>query len=279
LSLVKNSCQIKCVLCLLLATWLWSVSLNAQAGEWYFSWGYSKDFWTNSDIHVVQSSLNNNFIVNDVRATDDPEWDLFNHSVPGPQYNIRLGRFVNVARTWAIELNFDHTKYNTNLNQVAYVDGVIGGQPVNANKVLSATYFNYQLHNGVNHVMLNGVRRVLLHGTADARYSIAFLGKFGVGILLPHAYNVILGQSNQNDVGPAAWGNYFGWHNGWWQLDGWTLGVEGGFRFVFYRPLYLELTDKEAYTSLSQISVYQGRANQTLWLNEVILSLGLTWGR
>ena len=33
----------------------------------------------------------------------------------------------------------------------------------------------------------------------------------------------------------------------WWQVNGWTTGVELGFRFVLYKSVYLELTDKVAY--------------------------------
>src|SRR5277367_2650132 len=38
--------------------------------EWYFSWGYSKEWWAPSDIHVSQASLGNDFTLHGVRATD-----------------------------------------------------------------------------------------------------------------------------------------------------------------------------------------------------------------
>lgn len=241
---------------------------------WYFSWGYNKDYWSNSDIHVVQNGLNNNFTVHNVSASDDPGWNdgIFNNNMFSPQYNIRIGRFMDPDHTWAIELNFDHTKYNINPYQVAHITGTINGQPVNQNTVLTPQYFNYELHNGANALMLNLVRRRELYDFQRARLDIAAVSKFGAGVMLPHPENTIMG--NTVDVGPKASGNYFGWNHGWWQMGGWTTGIEAGFQLTFNKTVYLELTDKESYASLSDIQVYDGVASQTLWLNEVICSLG-----
>lgn len=243
----------------------------AYAGEWYFSWGNSRDFWARSDIHIVQESLGNNFTVHRVTAVDVPDYSNYGF---GGQYNFRLGRFIDAQHHWAIELNFDHTKYNSNINQIAYVDGQINNQYFAGSQVLTLQYFDYQLLNGLNHFMLNAVRRFPLIGETNKTFSLAGLLKMGVGVVLPHAENLILGH--RNNVGPKAWGNYLGWRSGWWQMGGWTAGVEAGVRFVIVKPVYVELTDKEVYTSISDIPVYQGRANQNVWMNEVIFSLGVT---
>src|ERR1700678_1168437 len=39
-------------------------------GEWYASWGYSKQYWAPTDIHVSQPSLGNNFTLHDVHGAD-----------------------------------------------------------------------------------------------------------------------------------------------------------------------------------------------------------------
>ncbi len=243
-------------------------------GEWYFSWGYSKDYWAGSNINVYQRALNNNFTVYNVQGGDDPGWNHPPYSFGfGGQYNIRIGRFVDAAQTWALELSLDHTKYNSTPNQVAYVGGIVNGQYVGSYQTLTPMYFSYFLHNGLNHVMLNAVKRIPLFGVPNNTMSVAAVVKVGAGVLIPHSLNVIFGQVN--NVGPKAWRNYFGWNSGWWQFGGWTAGVEAGFRIVLYKPIYLELTDKEAFSGVSQIPVNQGRANQALWLNEVIFSLGI----
>ncbi|OGT49873.1 MAG: hypothetical protein A3E82_00230 [Gammaproteobacteria bacterium RIFCSPHIGHO2_12_FULL_38_11] len=243
--------------------------------KWYFSWGYNKDFWTNSNIHIVQPGLNNNFTINGVTATDYPGWNtgIFNKDLMSPQYNIRIGRFINAAQTWAIELNFDHTKYNTTLNQVARVSGIINGQPINQNEVLTPQYFSYALHNGANNLMLNVVRRKQMIDFPRAKLALVAVGKLGAGVMLPHPENTILG--NTVNVGPKASGNYFGWKHGWWQMGGFTIGAEYGVQLVFHKTAYLELTNKEAYVNLSDIQVYDGTASQSMWLNETICSLGV----
>ncbi|HEX3872158.1 MAG TPA: hypothetical protein VHV77_17055, partial [Pirellulales bacterium] len=68
-----------------------------------------------------------------------------------------------------------------------------------------------------------------------------------------------------------------GTNSGWWRLDGWTTGIEAGFRMVLWMPFYLEFTDKVAYSSLSNVPVYQGTASHDLLMNELILSLGMTY--
>ena len=247
----------------------------ANNRSWYISWGYNKDYWSHSDIHVSQPSLNNDFIVHNVSAGDWPGWDtgIFNKNFMTPQYNIRIGHYFNAAHTWGIELSFDHTKYNTNLNQIAHITGIINGQPVNQNSALTPQYFYYAMHNGANELMLNLVRRKPIYEMPRAKMQLAVIGKMGAGVMIPHPENTIFGQ--QSNVGPKAWGNYFGWNHGWWQLGGWTAGVEAGFQLTFHQRIYLEMTDKEAYASLSDIQVNQGTASQTVWLNELIGNLGV----
>ena len=94
--------------------------------------------------------------------------------------------------------------------------------------------------------------------------------------MLPHAENVIMGHPV--DVGPKSLGNLVGTNRGWWQINGWTTGVEGGFRINLWNPLYLEITDKVVFAQLADVPVYQGTARHNLWMNEIILSVGITFG-
>lgn len=248
-----------------------------REGEWYFSWGYSKEVWAPTDIHVSQPSEGNDFTLHNVRGHDEPGWDtgIFNKDLYGPQNNIRIGRFINEDRTVAVELSLDHTKYTTTMGQTAHVTGTINNMPTDANFQLDDNFFFYKLHNGANHLMVNGVYRLPLIGQVNETFSVSAIGKAGLGLMVPHSSNTILGHSN--DVGPKKLGNLFGKHSGWWQFDGWTAGIEVGLRVVLYKPIYLELTDKVAYAHLSDIPVYRGTASHSLLMNEVILSLGITY--
>jgi hypothetical protein len=245
-------------------------------GEWYGSWGYSKQYWLPTDIHVSQPALGNAFTIHGVHGGDDFSLsDIFNGDLFGPEYNIRIGRFINDERTIGLELSLDHSKYTTTPGQTANVTGVVAGVPVNANFQLSNSVFSEVLHNGANHVMLNGVYRYPLIGKTNETLSVAAIAKAGVGIMLPHTSDTILG--NPNNVGNKTLGNSIGLTNGWWQLNGWTTGVELGFRVVLYKPVYLEVADKLAYARFSDLPAYMGTLQQSLWMNEIVVSLGLTY--
>lgn len=244
--------------------------------EWYFSWGYSRNYWAPTDIHVSQPSLGNDFTVHRVKAIDFPQWDtgIFNKGITTPQWNLRLGRFFGSERTYAIELNIDHSKYSTVENQTAHITGTIDNKSVDFDQELTADYFRYWLHNGANHIMLNLVHRTALLGELNQNYSLSGLLKAGFGIMLPHVSNTILGQNN--DVGTKDFKHMVGIHSGWWQLKGWTVGVEAAARWIPIMPVYLEFSWKAAYSSLKGSPVYEGTADHSLFMNEIVASLGCT---
>ena len=250
----------------------------SEEKNWYFSFGLSRQQYAPSDIHISQPSQGNDFTVHQVRAGDfsgSPQ-EVFNSllhlGITDPQENIRIGRFMNPEKTFALEFSLDHSKYNTNLNQTAYVSGTINNQPVNGNMELDAQNFDYELHNGLNHLMLNGVWLHHLYGPEQKPGDLQLISRAGAGILLPHAQNKILG--NENQVGPKDQNICcFGSHD-WWQVNGWTAGIEEGVRYRVYTSMYLELTAKVAYGELRGVPVYQGTADQTIWMLEEVLSAG-----
>ena len=245
-------------------------------GEWYFSWGTSRQWFANTDIHVSQPSQGNDFSIHNVQGHDEPDMSGFlNGEIFSPQYNIRVGRFINDDHTIAVELSLDHAKYTSTENQIALVTGTIGGLPVNSNQQLTNTYFRYLLHNGANHVMTNLVYRKPLIGKTNETLSVAFIGKAGAGIMVPHVDNTILG--NNNYVGEKTFGNLFGISNGWWQFGGWTTGLELGFRVVLYKPIFIEVTDKMTYSRLWNLPAFQGQIDHPLLMNAAVVTIGFTY--
>jgi len=255
-------------------------SLRSE-GNWYFSWGYSRQQYAPSDIHISQPSLGNDFTVRQVAGSDFP--GSFSDTISSigsldfttPQENIRIGKFLNAEKTFAIEFSLDHSKYNVDQNQLASVNGTItnGTQPnANGQLALSERDFYYALHNGLNHVMVNAVWLKHLDGPVDKQGELQLISRAGAGILLPHADNVIFG--NPNEVGPKNQNVCCTSSKDWWQINGWTAGVEVGLRYRVYKSIYLELTSKLAYGVLRGVPVYKGTADQTLWMSEQVLSTG-----
>ena len=265
----------------LLAVLLLSPILHAQElgnDKWYFSWGYSRQQYAPSDIHVSQPSLGNDFTVRQAAASDFPATfqetldSIGSLDITTPQENLRFGRYMNAEKTFALEFSVDHTKYNTNLYQTATVNGTIANQPYNGPMVLNPQNFYYALHNGLNHIMVNGVWLQHLYGPEKQVGALQLISRVGAGILLPHADNTILGNANQ--VGPKNQNVCCFSSNDWWQVNGWTAGVEVGLRYRIYKSMYLELTSKVAYGALRGVPVYQGTADQNIWMSEQVLSTG-----
>ncbi len=251
---------------------------SKDEGNWYFSWGYSRQQYAPSDIHVSQPELGNDFTVHKATATDFPA--TLQQTIDAtlsldftlPQENIRVGKFMNAEKTFAIEFSLDHSKYNTDLGQSTRVTGSINNKPYNGEMVLDANNFFYALHNGLNHVMVNAVWLKHLAGPEKKAGDLQLISRVGAGILLPHADNTILGI--QNDVGPKTQNVCCFKGNDWWQVNGWTTGVEVGLRYRVYKSIFLELTSKLAYGELKKVPVYRGSADQVIWMSEQVLSTG-----
>lgn len=250
-----------------------------EDGNWYFSWGYSRQQYAPSDIHVSQPSLGNDFTVHKAAGSDFPTspletiQSLITLDFTRPQENIRIGKFMNPEKSFALEFSLDHSKYNTDINQIARISGTINNRPYDANRVLDVDNFKYALHNGLNHVMANAVWLRHMSGPEQQPGHLQMISRVGAGILLPHADNTIFG--NENDVGPknenicCSSGS-----KDWWQLNGWTAGVEVGVRYRVYKTVYLELTQKFAYGALKGVPVYKGTADQNIWMSEQVFSAG-----
>ncbi len=249
--------------------------------NWYFSWGYSRQQYAPSDIHVSQPNLGNDFTVRQARGSDFPSnlgdslRSLVNLDWTNPQENIRIGKFMNPEKSFAIEFSLDHSKYNVDYGQSVVVDGTVNGKPANSPMVTDPQNFNYALHNGLNHVMVNAVWLHRLRGVAHQPGDLQWISRLGAGVLIPHADNVIFGQANQ--VGPKNDNVCCFKSDDWWQINGWTAGVELGLRYRLFKSVYVELTNKLAYGRLRQVPVYQGSADHTLWMNEQVLSAGFVF--
>jgi len=254
---------------------------SGSDGQWYFSWGYSRQQYADSDIHVRQPGEGNDFVVHKAKAGDDPTGlghtlrSILKLNVTAPQENIRVGRFVDEDRSFAIEFSLDHSKYNTNIGQVAHVTGTIAGVAYDGPMTLDEQHFQYELHNGLNHLMVNGVWFRHLRDFASGREAgdLQLVSRLGAGLLVPHAENVILGHDNSGEMGSKDSSPCCSKHD-WWQIHGWTVGTEVGIRYAMTTHVYVEITQKFAYGKLHGVPVYHGLASQDISMSEQVLSAG-----
>jgi hypothetical protein len=234
-----------------------------RKGEFYFSWGYNKEWYTHSDVKVNQPALNNNYKLVGVRSHDHPGWDegLFTTPISIPQYNYRLGFFFNRKKGLAFEINFDHTKHIIQDGQQVKLSGTLNGKQTDSTINFSeGNGFYYYLNNGANFLLFNIVKRWNWQESKTGNFKLDALGKAGIGPVIPHVQNSFFGKAN--DPG--------------FQIGGWNIGLEAGARATFYKRVYLEFTNKIDYASYSNLKVYQGTARQAFGTYELILSLGFT---
>jgi len=253
---------------------------KALKGEntWYASFGLSRQQYANTDIHVSQPGEGNDFTLHNVAGSDQPgsNQEIFDSlsslGLTGPQYNFRVGKYMNPEKTFAIEFSVDHSKYNVDFGQTVAATGTLGNAPITPNLTITPQNFDYALHNGLNHIMLNAVWLRHLAGPEKAPGDLQLISRVGAGILLPHADAILFGKAN--GVGPKSENICCFNKNDWWQLNGWTAGVEVGLRFTVYKSVFLELTSKWAYGELKGVPVYQGSADHKVVMTEQVLTTG-----
>jgi hypothetical protein len=231
--------------------------------EFYFSWGYNTEWFTKSNVSVSQPELGNNYTFKNISGHDHKGWNesLFTSALTIPQYNYRIGFILNKKKGIGFEINFDHTKFIFSEGD-AHIKGTLASKPVDSTIAFSqGNGFFYYLNNGANFLLFNIVKRWNIYESKNENLKVDFLGKAGVGPVIPHVENSLFGK--KNDPG--------------FQFGGWNIGVEGALRATFFKYVFLEYTNKLDYARYSGLKVYKGTAKQAFGTYEMVLNLGLSF--
>ena len=230
-------------------------------GAFYISWGYNTEAYTRSTVHVKQDAIGDNYDMIHVQSHDHQGWNdrVFHQQLSIPQYNWRIGYYFNNKHNLGVELNFDHTKYIITEGQSIHFKGTHGHLPLDSNIVFGhATGFFYYLNNGANFLLLNITKRVPLYYSASNNLRIDFVGKAGIGPVVPHVENAFFYIPNQPHF----------------QLGGWNTGLEAVLRVTIRRYAFIEFSQKLDYARYSGLKIYEGTARQNFGTYESILSVG-----
>ena len=228
----------------------------------YLSWGYNEEWYTNSTVHISQPALGNDYGLIHVNAHNHKGWDegLLHEQLTIPQYNYRIGYYFNDKQDMAIELNFDHTKYIITDNQPIHLTGTINNKPADYTLNFAASNgFYYYLNNGANFFLINFVKRFGLYKAKTNNLLVDFIGKAGIGPVVPHVQNSFFGQANNPNF----------------QFGGWNTGIETVLRVTFLHNLFFEFSQKGDYARYSHLKIYDGLAKQNFGTYELILSGGI----
>ena len=229
--------------------------------EFFISWGYNGNGYSKSDIHFSQPSLGNDFKLLSVQAHDSKAWtDLWNHAPTVPQYNLRVGLFLN--EKWGVEMTLDHIKWIVTQDQQVRMTGTLNNAPVDTQVVLTEDVLKYQLNNGANPTFFNLIRRFQGAGQPHKTGWLTFQLKGGAGFAVPHTENTLFGQDN--DAG-------FQW------FQGWNLDAGAAARIHLWRFIYVEVEDKFIYARYFGVNIDQGKASHSVKANEFSFHFGVSF--
>lgn len=234
-----------------------------RRGEFYFSWGYNTEWYSRSTVKIDQPSLGNHYDFVHIKGHDHRGWDegLFQKALTIPQYNYRLGYFLNDRKNLGFEINFDHTKFIFTNDQQTHIKGTLNGKGVDSTILFSSDNgFYYYLNNGANFLLFNLTKRWNFSNNKKGNIKFDALAKGGIGPVIPHVDNSFFG--NKNNAG--------------FQFGGWNTGFEGDIRATFFHHVYLEFAAKLDYARYSNLKIYQGTAKHAFGTGEIILNLGYT---
>ncbi len=230
-------------------------------GKFYISFGYNLDWYTPSDIHFKNNKGDNyDFTLYDVKSKDYPGIkDIFHQNISIPQYSYRLGYYFSKHPDWAVEINYDHTKYIAIQDQTVRLKGQIHDVWYDTDTVLHRDFIQYEHTNGANYFMLNAVRRFSLLHSPNTKHWLSAIAKVGAGPVVPRSDTYIF-NNRRNEI---------------YHIAGYVTGIDLGFRYDFLRRFHIETSGKFAYANYSRVFLYgDGNARQHWFSFEYIFTLG-----
>jgi hypothetical protein len=229
----------------------------------YLQWGYNTEWYTKSNIHFnsVVNGVPHNFTIYKAKGYDRSDLNSITKQplqVSIPQYNYRLGFYLNKNHTKAIEINFDHTKYIVHNNQTVHAKGNIGTNYFDKDTVFTVNQVHFEHTNGANFYQINYVRQYELKRNKK-RAVITGLWKAGAGVLIPKTDITLSGKRVDNRF----------------HVAGYCFGAEGGARWFFIKHLFLEGTAKAGFANyVNSLAAGQGKVNHHFGYFELIGTLG-----
>jgi hypothetical protein len=247
---------------------LMSNNLLAQSNKkrlhgMYLQWGYNTEWYTKSTIHFNTSvnGVPHNFTIYKAKAHDRADLDAITKKpieITVPQYNYRIGFYINKAKSKAIELNFDHTKYIVSNNQKLRAKGNIGSTSFDKDTIFTPNQMSFEHTNGANFYQINYVSQHNLK-LRNNRPLFSLLWKAGAGILIPKTDITLSGKRIDNKF----------------HVAGYCFGAEAGGRWYFAKKWFLEGTAKTGFANYTNsLAVDKGRVNHKFGYFELIGTIG-----
>lgn len=208
-----------------------------KKGTLYFSWGYNREAYSNSDIHFKNTTTANyDFELIDAGAHDKPGFtdglqQFLSNDLTIPQYNFHIGYLFNNKQNLGVELSWDHLKYVVNDNVTMHIKGQINGNVIDKDTFVTPDFIHLQHTNGNNYLMLNLVKTHQLY--KNKYFTIDLLGKVGAGLLPSFSISTILGDKN----------------DGRFRIHGYVVGTSIATRINFLKYLFFQPSIQYAFAN------------------------------
>ncbi|MCU0433898.1 MAG: hypothetical protein MUC87_10630 [Bacteroidia bacterium] len=215
---------------------MWCMGMHYPKGQLYFGFGYNKEWYTRSNIHVKDESGDYDFVLHGMTAKDRPKFnEVLRVALSIPQYGYRIGYWLPSSR-FGIELNFDHAKYVIDEYQTVRLTGRIEDKVYDVDTLVSpVSFFAMEHTDGANFLMLNLMfRRPLVQKKYVHVYGVA---KAGAGIVVPRTDVTLFGQR---------WNHNF-------HVAGQIGGIETGLRVEILRYFWIEPTVKGVFANFNKV--------------------------
>jgi len=226
----------------------------------YFTWGWNKDWFTQSNLHFSDPTTGYNFTLYNVTAHDRPQYSYLPTGFEDfsiPQYGYRLGWYFKNHPNDGIEINFDHTKYVMDSVQMVHLKGTIYESYYDVDTVITKEFLKFEHTNGANFYLLNYFKSMPLFTSKN--FSISVFGKGGAGVVIPKTDVTLFGHRLDNR----------------YHVAGWLVGVESDVRFLFFSHAYIELGGKAAFADYMNVLVMgDGHAHHSFGALEAIWGIG-----
>ena len=227
--------QANLILTCLLSAFVAQAQSQSLFNGMYLQWGYNTEVYTHSNIRFNMQN-GDKFELHHAKAHDKRGWgDIFTETsqVTIPQYNYRIGFYLDKQHSRAIEINFDHAKYVVTDGQTVHVTGNIDKQTVDGDSVLNPqTFLHFEHTDGANWLNINYVRQYTLCQThSGKRPLLTYLWKAGAGINIPRTDFTWRGSRLNNNF----------------HIAGYNMDAEANLRIFPLNRFFIELTGKTGY--------------------------------
>jgi hypothetical protein len=225
---------------------------SVTKGDFFFSWGYSREWFTKSDIHFTGTDYD--FTLSDLKATDRQspfEWDPYFHlnKLTVPQYNVRIGYFLNDK--YSITLGWDHMKYVMVQDQTATINGTIAaidsnynGSYTNQPIQLTPEFLTFEHTDGLNYA--NVELRRFDNVMKKPKLAINLVTGVGFGVLYPRT-NVELMNMGRADQ---------------WHLSGYGASMVAGINATFFRHYFMQTELKGGFINMPDVLTTYNNADR-----------------